>query len=63
MVTDTEIEIAADAMRDVWDHAEAESKRRGVPHGLSWLYLAEVALNAAVQVRGKPAMPAPEKYQ
>ena len=51
-VPEIEIEAARDAMMAVWN--SAEHKARGSV-GVSWLYLAQVALEAARSVQGLPA--------
>lgn len=53
-----EIEAAADAMRSLAD-SQAANERGGV----SWFYLAQVALEASARVRGRLVHEAPEVAQ
>lgn len=55
--------MAADAMRIEWEKHEIEARRLGRPAGLSWRYLARVALEASHRLRGKPTLTAPEIFQ
>lgn len=63
MPSELEIDMAADAMRFEWEKHEIEVQRLGRPVGLSWRYLAQVALEASHRLRGKPTLTAPEIFQ
>jgi hypothetical protein len=51
-----EVEIAADAMRDLWQSDRNRQAIRETGHGASFLAMAIVALEAAAKVRGKTAI-------
>jgi hypothetical protein len=51
-----EAEIAADAIRDLWQSDRNQQAIRETGHGASFLAMAIVALEAAARVRGKTAV-------
>jgi hypothetical protein len=54
-IPNLEVEIAADALRDLWQSDQNQQAIRETGHGASFLYMAIVALEAAAKVRGKTA--------
>jgi hypothetical protein len=55
-IPDLEVEIAADAIRDLWQSDRNQQAIRETGHGASFLAMAIVALEAAAKVRGKTAV-------
>jgi hypothetical protein len=52
-IPDLEVEIAADAIRELWQSDRNQQAIRETGHGASFLAMAIVALEAAAKVRGK----------
>jgi hypothetical protein len=55
-IPDLEVEIAADAIRELWQSDRNQLAIRETGHGASFLALAIAALEAAARVRGKTAV-------
>lgn len=55
-IPDLEVEIAADALRVLWESDRNRQAIRETGHGASYLYMAIVALEAAAKVRGRAAV-------
>jgi hypothetical protein len=55
-IPELEVEIAADALRALWQSERNQQAIRETGHGASFLYMAIVALEAAARVRGKTAV-------
>jgi hypothetical protein len=55
-IPELEAEIAADALRALWQSDRNQQAIRETGHGASFLYMAIVALEAAAKVRGKTAV-------
>jgi inosine/xanthosine triphosphate pyrophosphatase family protein len=51
-----EVEIAADAIRELWQSDRNQQAIRETGHGASFLAMAIVALEAAAKARGKTAV-------
>jgi hypothetical protein len=62
-VPNPEIEAAADALRILWQGAQNQSSLKETGHGAGWLYQAQVALEAALKVRGRTVTDAPSGNQ
>jgi hypothetical protein len=56
-IPNLEVEIAADAIRELWQSDRNQQAIRETGHGASFLWMAIVALEAAAKVRGKAAVP------
>ena len=52
-VPNDEIEAAADALRILWNSDRNQQSLKETGHGAGWLYQAQVALEAALAVRGR----------
>jgi len=52
-VPNAEIEAAADALRILWNSERNQQSLKETGHGAGWLYQAQVALEAALKVRGR----------
>jgi len=52
-IPDLEVEIAADAIRELWQSDRNQQAIRETGYGASFLAMAIVALEAAAKVRGK----------
>jgi hypothetical protein len=55
-IPNLEVEIAADAIRELWQSDRNQRALRETGHGASFLWMAIVALEAAAKVRGKAAV-------
>ena len=55
-IPNLEVEIAADAIRELWQSDRNQQAIRETGHGASFLWMAIVALEAAAKVRGKAAV-------
>jgi hypothetical protein len=62
-VPNHEIEAAADALRILWNGAENQKSLSETGHGAGWLLQAQVALEAALAVRGKHVRSGPSEIQ
>lgn len=58
-VPNAEIEAAADALRILWESERNQRSLREVGAGAGWLYQAQLALEAALKVRGRAVSEAP----
>ena len=52
-IPNLEVEIAADAIRELWQSDRNQQAIRETGHGASFLAMAIIALEAAAKVRGK----------
>jgi hypothetical protein len=55
-IPNLEVEIAADAIRELWQSDRNRQAISETGHGASFLWMAIVALEAAAKVRGKTAV-------
>ena len=62
-VPNAEIEAAADALRTLWESEENQKYLRETGFGASYLYPAQVALEAALKVRGRTVSEPPTASQ
>ena len=62
-VSNAEIEAAADALRILWNSDRNKKSLEETGHGAGWLYQAQVALEAALHVRGRQVTEAPRSNQ
>lgn len=60
-VPSAEIEAAADALRILWNSERNQQSIRETGHGAGWLLQAQVALEAALSVRGRIVTEAPRE--
>jgi len=62
-VPNAEIEAAADALRTLWESEENQMHLRETGFGANYLYQAQVALEAALRVRGRTVSEPPTASQ
>lgn len=62
-VPEAEIIAAADALRIMWESEENQISLRETGYGAGWLFQARAALDAALSVRGRAIVEAPERVQ
>jgi hypothetical protein len=62
-VSNAEIEAAADALRILWNSDRNKKSLEDTGYGAGWLYQAQVALEAALRVRGRQVSEAPGTNQ
>lgn len=62
-VSNAEIEAAADALRILWNSDRNQKSLEETGHGAGWLYQAQIALEAALRVRGRQVSEAPSTNQ
>lgn len=62
-VPNHEIEAAADALRILWESEENQRSLKETGHGAGWLYQAQLALEAALKVRGRTVSESPNGNQ